>query len=289
MSVFSSLLSSSSTSTSGITTTTSTSTTSAASEMLSSTSRQSIFVNGYIPTSKATDYEDDYRTKTYLQLSSSTLTSLSSTLTTSTINSLSDDDFWELIVTDYSEAHSEKHAIVNSLSESFCWFATGANPIQISLTAKVLTGGDKDYRTEFLYQYTANLRARQLSQNSRTLAMVMKDTLVRLYVLSLNFNESSQEPDFSTFTMTALGYKYKNTNSEMSSLYQGYYGTTSVVSTRASSSSSTDSSSAASTSTDSSSSSTSATTSTGSSTNTTTSTAASTTDEVAAPSVVTKS
>ena len=206
----------------------------AVSDILSNTQRTSVFVNGYIPTSKASTYEDDYRQKTYLQVNSATFTSLigKGGLTAADIQSLCSDDFWELIVTDYSEAHSEKVARHNTLSESFCWFALGPMPVQVSLTAKLLTAGDKDYRTKFLYAYTSNMRAKQLSKAERTLTLVVKDTCMKLFVQSLNFNESSAEPDFSTFTLTGIGYKYQNIYSEDATLYTGYYGKTPSVSTR---------------------------------------------------------
>ena len=194
--------------------------------------RTSIFDRGYIPTSKDARYADDYRQKTYLQISSAAYNELSNQgLSTSDIQSLRDDDFWELIVTEYSEQHAENMAVHNVLSESFCWFATGPAPVQVSLTANLLTSDAKDHRTHFLYMYTSNMRVKQLSRSARTLTLVMKDTVMKLFILSLSFSENSQMPDFSTVTISGIGYKYQNMYSASPTLYTGYYGKTAAVPT----------------------------------------------------------
>lgn len=196
--------------------------------------RESIFTNGYIPTSKAVEYDEDYREKTYLQISSAAFNALSSLgYSEAAMQMLRNDDFWELIVSDYDESHTENMAMMNTLSESFCWFATGPAPVQVHLTAKVMTSDGKDYRTRFLYHYASSMRAKQLAVDSRTLTLVVKDTAMKLFVLSINFTESSKEPDFSTFTMSAIGYKYKNIYAEEQKLYTGYYGKTANLVTTA--------------------------------------------------------
>lgn len=194
--------------------------------------RKSVFDLGYIPTSKATKYESDYRQKTYLQINSAAYNELSKQgLSTSDLQSLRDDDFWELIVSDYSEQHAENMSVHNVLSESFCWFATGPAPVQVNITAHLLTSDAHDYRTHFLYLYTSNMRVKQLSRNARTLTLVLKDTVMKLFILSLSFSESSDMPDFSTVTISGIGYKYQNMYSESPTLYTGYYGKTAAVST----------------------------------------------------------
>lgn len=195
----------------------------------------SVFSTGYTQTSKATKYEDDYRTKCYLQLSSESLTEVFSSastekaITSTEATQLRSDDFWELILTDFTEDHAEKVGMNNTLSEAFCWFAMGPSPVQIDLTGHLLTSGDKDYRTKFLYQYVANMRAKQLSQKARTLTLVVKDTVMKLLILSLHFTESKDMPDFSTVNITGVGYNYRTINST-AKLYTGYYGTTEATS-----------------------------------------------------------
>lgn len=196
--------------------------------------RKSIFDDGYIPTSKAVEYDDDYREKTYLQISSAAFNSLAKLgYSAAEMQMLRNDDFWELIVSDYDESHTENAAVLNTLSESFCWFATGPAPVQVHLTAKVMMSDEKDYRTRFLYHYASSMRAKQLAVDSRTLTLVVKDTAMKLFVLSINFTETSKEPDFSTFTLSGIGYKYRNIYAEEQKLYTGYYGKTAGLTTTA--------------------------------------------------------
>lgn len=192
---------------------------------------KSVFDNGYISTSKANGFRDDLdsgdsRAKAYFKLSEAALSSVLNTggLSTADAQQLAEDDFWQLIVTNFSETHSEFSSAHNTLSEAYVWFATGPSPIAIQITGMLLAERDYDYRTRFLFLYAAALRARQLTLNERTLQFVLKDTCMHLVVTQLSFSESVKNPDYSVVTISGLAYKYCNMNSS-EPLYTDFYGT----------------------------------------------------------------
>lgn len=200
-------------------------------------SKVSIFDQGYIDTSKSNNYSDDVnpgsgKQKCYLQINDEALDSLyTKGMSANDVASMRDDAFWEMIVTDFSEAHGEKVSTHNTLSEAFCWFVLGPNPVHVQLTAHMLCTRTNDYRTKFLHLYAAGLRARQLTRAARTLTLVVKDACMNLIVNSISFAETSAIPEYTTFTLSGVACKYRMNNANTEPLYTGYYGQTGALPT----------------------------------------------------------
>jgi len=125
-------------------------------------------------------------------------------------NTLLTEGFWKIIITSVAEQHSEAYSLVNTLSDSFVIFATGANPISLSLTGFVLHGKNKDYYTDFTYLYNTIFRGTELRKNKLILEFLVKDTFMNLYVTGMSPNFNSTMQDFIPVTIQGIAYNYEN-------------------------------------------------------------------------------
>lgn len=192
----------------------------------------------HIPTTKAKDHDDDVtsgssKTKAYFELVSTTSTGTTSSNnneSSSSSSSMSSDAFWEMIITSYSEMHSDSMSMDMTMSEAMNWFVFGPNPISVNITGMLLLSDTDDYRTKFLYNYVSAYRARQLTANSKQLRFVIEDTSMLIYITAIHLIEDVNNPNYPSISIQGLAYNYKSTNST-ESLYTKYYGTTSAVET----------------------------------------------------------
>jgi len=180
---------------------------------------RSVFDLGYIPTSKAVDYES-------LEACYFTLIDAPEF---PTVEATSTDYFWKLIVTNLVEGHGETLSMHNTLSDSIGVFATGAKPVDVTISGKILVSETDDHCFEFFQEYVQRFRARQLAVSAKTLKFISKDTTFNLIIQSITVGAAVDSEGYFDLGIQGLAYGYKMLNS-LEPMSYDYYGTTGSVS-----------------------------------------------------------
>lgn len=119
------------------------------------------------------------------------------------------DEFFDFILLGIQEQHSDATSIKNVLSDSYCAFATGANPVQILLQGMLPMTLTFDHRLDFHELYNSYFRGTKLKQQKLLLRIFVKQTVFNLYIQSINMGVSSQVEDMATFSINGIGYAYR--------------------------------------------------------------------------------
>lgn len=123
-------------------------------------------------------------------------------------------DFFEMIITDVSEQFSEGEARFNVLSDGFVSFATGANPINISIQGWLFVNEENDQRLSFLKRYQDQYRGTEATKirdlvGDLELLFVLKDTQFKLNLISCQVKENAAIPDYTHVTLAGVAYDYQ--------------------------------------------------------------------------------
>lgn len=121
--------------------------------------------------------------------------------------------FWQIIVETLSETHEEKYSLHNTLSDSVAVFATGAKPISIQISGKLLHSRSDDHYFLFLQNYVNRFRARLLTTQQRTLTFISQDTVMNVIITNMTLNHGVDLETYSEITISGYAYGYKQNTS----------------------------------------------------------------------------
>lgn len=160
------------------------------------------------PLSKTTQYDIRNAVTFYLgEESAKTLVALGYTAAQAT--TIINEGYWQYIVTSIQEGHSEGHSIVNPFADTFLVYTTGAMPVSINLEGVLYTGVTQDHRMDFLEFYLTKLRGTLLRRHKMIIVMMMKDTVFRIRVQSINIVTNSELQDWTSMSLQGIGFAYK--------------------------------------------------------------------------------
>lgn len=123
-------------------------------------------------------------------------------------------DFWEMIITDVNEQFSEGESRINVLSDTFMSFATGAHPIQVSISGWLYVSEEQDHRVDFLNLYehyfrgSAVSRSRKEGEDGWELQFMLKHTYFKLNLMNCQVQDTVTVPDFTKISLTGTAYDY---------------------------------------------------------------------------------
>lgn len=186
----------------------------------------SVFELGYIPTSKAADFNaittgyftiNDIGSEALAQLG------LNSFLPQGEIKQQADGTFWQIIVTHLHETHEEAYALHNTVSDNIVVFSTGAKPIIVNIRGYVLISDSDDHNYLLLRNYVDHFRARHLSAKGISLSFRSQDTNFKLIIESINLSHTVELETYVGITFSGLAYDYGQTDSH-ERLDLSYYG-----------------------------------------------------------------
>lgn len=197
----------------------------------------SVFARGYIHTSKAANYTA--QSTGYFCLGDaaaanagkSTRKAIFSATASQAASPAPDGAFWQIIIQEIAEAFSETASLHNTLSDSISLFTTGAAPIEVTITGKLLVTSSEDHRLVFLQNYIEAFRARKVEQSQRMLTFVSQDTSYKLLIQSIALGDTTDFETYVDISIQGLGYRYQMQGSS-EPLNYGYYGTTPGVPTK---------------------------------------------------------
>jgi len=119
------------------------------------------------------------------------------------------------VVTSLREQHAEGYYVSNPVADTYAMYTTGAMPIQISMDGFLYSTKDQDHRMEFLIYYLSCMRGTDLTREKLIIVFLLKNTMMRLRIQSINLNQTSQIQDFAQMGITGVGFSY-GINTEMS-------------------------------------------------------------------------
>ncbi len=112
--------------------------------------------------------------------------------------------YYELIITDYKENHSEGVNVINPLTDSNFSFTTGANPVSVTFTGYVIIAKEYNQRDMLAKKYEEDLRGTR----GKTVRFVYKDMVYKLKIHSLNMTHNSTMQDMVPINIEGIGYSY---------------------------------------------------------------------------------
>ena len=130
----------------------------------------------------------------------------------------SDDRFWELLVTKFTETHAEKYTIQQVLSEGLVLYTAGSSPVQVIIEGELASGKDLDYRVKFLNKYIMELRERRHT-GGNTLQVKMRRTSFTMQIESFTMSERSEMSDFTTISISGVAHHF-NTEDGVPLIYE---------------------------------------------------------------------
>lgn len=119
------------------------------------------------------------------------------------------DEFYNFILMGYREDHGESMSMKNVISDTYCAFATGANPISVSVQGVLPMALEADRRLDFHYLYNNYFRGAKLQKQKLILQLYIKSTFYVLYILSLNMSITSDTQDICQFSLSGIGANYQ--------------------------------------------------------------------------------
>lgn len=150
--------------------------------------KTSVFNAGYIPTSDADDSSANPKGKVYFKTGNS--------------------EFWEMIVTKFTESHAEKYALHNPMSDAIVMHAAGAAPVRITIEAYLPVGADMDARARFLRRYIQEFNERKHQQQGTKLTCCVRNTVFRLLIENIVLIDSVDTADYTTLSVSGLASEY---------------------------------------------------------------------------------
>lgn len=117
-----------------------------------------------------------------------------------------DNRYFELIITDLKENHSEGVDIVNPMADDNFSFTMGAMPINVSISGFVYNTKTYNQRDILTKKYEEELRGTR----NKVINFIYKDIIMRLKILSVNVNTSRNIEDLTAIHLEGTGFKYDN-------------------------------------------------------------------------------
>ena len=120
-----------------------------------------------------------------------------------------DSIFWQLLIEDYTEVHSDAVNVLNTFANASVIQAMGATPVQVSVKGAVYTTVLEDHRVDFLKVYNEIYRGSLNWEYDVIVNFFVKDTYMRLFFTAITVSNRSDMEDMTGITFTGLGFKYK--------------------------------------------------------------------------------
>lgn len=117
---------------------------------------------------------------------------------------IEDSYYYEMIITDIKENHSEGVDVVNPLADTTFSLNMGANPITVSITGYLYISEGYNQRDDFTQYYDTKLRGTK----GLKIMFGFNDTIFNLKVHSLRIGESSRLQGAVNLSIEGVGYKY---------------------------------------------------------------------------------
>lgn len=114
--------------------------------------------------------------------------------------------YYQMIVLDIKENHSEGVGIVSSLADSNFTLTMGANPVNVAISGLLITTRDNNQRDSFSDTYDKELRGTK----GKIIHFICKDVVMRLKVSSINLSTSREMDDMTRVSIEGSGFKYNN-------------------------------------------------------------------------------
>jgi hypothetical protein len=126
----------------------------------------------------------------------------------STLRQLIDVGSWQMLISNFTEQHVDASTVINTLSDSFVAFASGAMPIAVEMQGYVYMLNEEDHRLDFIGFYTDFLRGTMLQRWKLILNFFIRGTYFQLQVTDLDVQHASNMEDVAMVSMRGIGCRY---------------------------------------------------------------------------------
>jgi len=118
-------------------------------------------------------------------------------------------EFFDFILLSHQEQHAEASDVINVMADTFCAFAGGAHPVQVQLQGVLLVLVGKNTWLDIFDNYVSAYRGTKVKQNRLELRLLVKNTLLTLYIQSLSMAVSANMEDAVSFSLSGIGSAYR--------------------------------------------------------------------------------
>ena len=117
---------------------------------------------------------------------------------------------WQMLITAYSEQHSEGHIILDTMEDVYIGFTTGAMPITVQFSGYVPTSPMYNAKIDFITYYNMVMRgSRQQKYKIPVVFWLNNKTHYRVSLNAMEMQTNTEFPDFAFVSMSGTAFKYE--------------------------------------------------------------------------------
>jgi len=124
--------------------------------------------------------------------------------------------FQDMVIVNIAETFSEGESRADVMTDTYVSFATGAQPIGITISGYLVRLTKYDSRIDFLKVYDEKLRGTKIGAVEWDLEFCLKDaTIFTLALQRVQIIDSIQFPDMTAVSLQGVAYNYDVTSTEI--------------------------------------------------------------------------
>lgn len=124
------------------------------------------------------------------------------------VDDLYRDVMWQILVTNYNEAHVEGSVIHNTFEDVFVGFSTGSIPVRVTISGYVGINPDYNTKIDFITYYNLLLRGYRQNKYKIPILFSLHNTYMNIRLQSIEMLTDANMPDFVVVNIAGVGYKY---------------------------------------------------------------------------------
>jgi hypothetical protein len=129
------------------------------------------------------------------------------------------DDFLDILVTDYTEDHAENVQVSNMLSDSVSLYTYGALPIQITMNGIVKESQEANHLFSVMKKYKNEWRQRLTTDFHKNTHLVMMDLTMDIAITGITITKEVDLVGYDAIILTCVGWNYTFPKSKLERLF----------------------------------------------------------------------